>query len=343
MKNIDQLVRNNIQALKPYSSARDEFSGKEGIFLDANENPFGTYNRYPDPYQNQLKEEVSKIKNIPKKNIFVGNGSDEAIDLLFRIFCNPGKDKALTFSPTYGMYKVSAVINDVALIEIPLNEAYQIDESTLKNYLKDPQLKLIFICSPNNPTGNSIPRKTIQNILENFNGIVVVDEAYIDFSKEQSCLIFLKNYSNLVVLQTLSKAWGQAGLRIGFAFANEEIIQYFNKVKPPYNISEVNQQLAIKAIQNKVLFEENKAEILLEKEKLQSQLLKIKVVQNIFPSETNFLLIQIEDANTMYQKLVAENLIVRNRSSQIENALRITIGSPSENKKLIETLQKITL
>ncbi len=342
MKSIQTLVRNNIQSLKPYSSARDEFSGQEGIFLDANENPFGSYNRYPDPYQNRLKDEVSKLKNIPNKNIFVGNGSDEAIDLLFRIFCNPGKDKALTFTPTYGMYKVSAAINDIELIEIPLNQSYTIEESTIKNYYNNPELKLIFICSPNNPTGNYIPLKTVQNIVENFNGIVVIDEAYIDFSDNASILKNLSKYSNLVVLQTLSKAWGLAGARIGFAFANEEIIHYFNKVKPPYNVSTANQQLAIKALKNTTSFKKTKAEILVEKEKLSVALYNIKGVQRIFPSETNFLLIQMDNANEIYQKLVAEKLIVRNRSSQIENALRITIGSPSENKKLIETLQKIT-
>lgn len=342
MKSIQTLVRKNIQSLKPYSSARDEFSGQEGIFMDANENPFGFYNRYPDPYQNRLKDEVSKLKNIPNKNIFVGNGSDEAIDLLFRIFCNPGKDKALTFTPTYGMYNVSAAINNIELIEIPLNQSYTIEESTIKNYYNNPELKLIFICSPNNPTGNSIPLKTVQNIVENFNGIVVIDEAYIDFSDDASMLKILSKYSNLVVLQTLSKAWGLAGARIGFAFANKEIINYFNKVKPPYNVSTVNQQMAIKVLQNTASFKKTKAEILLEKQKLQSDLLKINGVQCIFPSETNFLLIQMDNANEIYQKLVAEKLIVRNRSKQIENALRITIGSPSENKKLIETLQKIT-
>lgn len=339
---MNQLIRKNIQALQPYSSARDEFSGEEGVLLDANENPFGVYNRYPDPYQNQLKEEVSKIKNIPIENIFVGNGSDEAIDLLFRIFCNPGKDKALTFTPTYGMYKVSAAINDVELLEIPLNQSFEIDELTLKNSLIDPNLKLIFICSPNNPTGNAIPLKTIQTILENFDGIVVVDEAYIDFSKKQSSLTLLTTYSNLVVLQTLSKAWGQAGLRIGFAFANHQIIHYLNKIKPPYNISEVNQQLAIKALKNKSFYENNKAEILSEKDTLEIAFSKIKGISHIFPSETNFLLIQIENADDVYTKLIYEKIIVRNRSSQIKNALRITIGSPSENRKLIESLQKIT-
>ncbi|MBW2938471.1 histidinol-phosphate transaminase [Aureisphaera sp. CAU 1614] len=339
---MNQLIRKNIQALQPYSSARDEFSGEEGVFLDANENPFGAYNRYPDPYQNQLKEEVSKIKKIPIENIFVGNGSDEAIDLLFRIFCNPGKDKALTFTPTYGMYKVSAAINDVELLEIPLNQSFEIDQLALKNSLVDPFLKLIFICSPNNPTGNSIPLKTVQIILENFNGIVVVDEAYIDFTKEKSSLTILDKYANLVVLQTLSKAWGQAGLRIGFAFANDQIIHYLNKIKPPYNISEVNQQLAVKALKNKSFYENNKAEILSEKDKIKVALSKIKGIFRIFPSETNFLLIQIENADDVYTKLKSEKIIVRNRSSQIKNALRITIGSPSENKKLIESLQKIT-
>ena len=342
MMSIKKLVRKNIQSLQPYSSARVEFSGVDGVFLDANENPYGNLNRYPDPYQRELKTVISDSKNIPPKNIFVGNGSDEAIDLLFRIFCNPGKDKALIFTPTYGMYKVSAAINDVEMIEIRLNDSFQIEESSVLNYVTNSALKLIFICSPNNPTGNVVSLKTIQKIIENFKGIVVVDEAYIDFSKQQSTIDLIEKYSNVVVLQTLSKAWGLAGARIGFAFANEEIINYFNKVKPPYNVSTANQQLAIQALKNTASFEKNKAEILLEKEKLQNDLLRIKGVKGIFPSETNFILIQIENADEIYSKLVAEKVIVRNRRSQIENTLRITVGSPSENQKLIKTLQNIT-
>lgn len=341
MKQLDDLVRKNVQDLLPYSSARDEFYGTEGIFLDANENPFGHYNRYPDPYQKTLKKRVAVVKNIPESQVFIGNGSDEAIDLLFRIFCEPRADKALTFTPTYGMYKVSAAINDVELIEVPLTENFQIAYDSVLPFLDHPDLKLIFICSPNNPTGNSVDRKTIENIIENFKGIVVIDEAYIDFSQEFSLTTWLAKYPQLVILQTLSKAWGQAGLRIGFAFAAKEIISYFNKVKPPYNISQVNQQLALKTLENTKDFEDKKAVILSEKELLQSELSELKGVYRVFSTDTNFILIQIKNANEVYKALVAEKLIIRNRSSQIKDALRITVGTPSENKKLLKTLQKI--
>lgn len=341
MKQLDVLVRKNVQDLLPYSSARDEFYGTEGIFLDANENPFGHYNRYPDPYQKTLKKRVAVVKNIPESQVFIGNGSDEAIDLLFRIFCEPRADKALTFTPTYGMYKVSAAINDVELIEVPLTENFQIAYDSVLPFLDHPDLKLIFICSPNNPTGNSVDRKTIENIIENFKGIVVIDEAYIDFSQEFSLTTWLAKYPQLVILQTLSKAWGQAGLRIGFAFAAKEIISYFNKVKPPYNISQVNQQLALKTLENTKDFEDKKAVILSEKELLQSELSELKGVYRVFSTDTNFILIQIKNASEIYNQLVAEKLIIRNRSSQIKDALRITVGTPSENKKLLKTLQKI--
>jgi histidinol-phosphate aminotransferase len=341
MKALSQLVRKNIQELKPYSSARDEFSQLEGIFIDANENPFGHYNRYPDPYQVTLKQELSRQKDIPMENIFIGNGSDEVIDLLIRIFCEPGLDKALTFVPTYGMYKVSSQINDVELIEIPLDSSFQIDFNRFIPYADDEKLKLIFICSPNNPTGNKMDKNTIVQIIESFNGIVVIDEAYIDFTSEKSCLELLSLYPHLVVLQTLSKAWGQAGLRIGCGFASQEIIAFFNKVKPPYNISKANQSLALTALQNWRLFQKNKKRILSEREKVVAALKPLPIIKRIFPSSTNFILIQMEDANEVYQKLVKEKIVVRNRSSQIEDALRITIGSPQENKKMIEILQKI--
>lgn len=343
MKNLDQLVRKNIQALKPYSSARDEFSGSAEILLDANESPFGEYNRYPDPYQKQLKEKLSQMKRLAPKNIFVGNGSDEAIDLLFRIFCEPGIDKALTFTPTYGMYQVSAQINNTEWIELPLNDSFRIDLGLLTPYLNDERLKLIFICSPNNPTGNLMNRRSLIHILESFKGMVVVDEAYIDFSEEDSCLTLIQKYPNLVVLQTLSKAWGQAGLRIGFAFANEEVISYFNKVKPPYNISMVNQTLALRALQNQVRFEENIQTIKAEKRKLERALEALPQIQKIYPSETNFILIQIENATSIYNDLVTKNIIVRDRSRQVENTLRVTVGTSEENKQLLQTLQHILL
>jgi len=337
---IKKLVRQNILNLKPYSSARDEFKGGNGIFLDANENPFGKLNRYPDPYQRKIKEKLSEINQISIENIFLGNGSDEVIDLAFRIFCEPKKDKILTFSPTYGMYEVSANINDVELISLDLDKDFQIDFEGLKTYLSDENLKLIFICSPNNPTGNSI--QNIKYILENFNGIVFIDEAYIDFSPEESFRNQIKNYPNLIVSQTFSKAWGMASVRVGIAYASEEIIQFYNKVKPPYNISQPNQNAILNTLKDEnIKFSENIKLILQEKKLLIENLEQLDLVKKIYPSDANFILIEVENANTVYQKLVDENLIVRNRNSVIKNCLRITVGSPEENEKLIETLKSI--
>jgi len=338
---IKNLVRKNILNLKPYSSARDEFKGENGIFLDANENPFGDLNRYPDPYQRKIKQKLSQLNQISADNIFLGNGSDEVIDLAFRIFCEPGKDKVLTFSPTYGMYEVSANINDVELINLALNEDFQIDLETLKPYLNDKNLKIIFICSPNNPTGNSI--KNIEYILENFNGIVFIDEAYIDFSPEESFRNQIENYPNLIVSQTFSKAWGMASVRVGIAYASEEIIKFHNKTKPPYNISQLNQNAIFDALndENIKLIQNNIKLILNEKKLLIQSLEQLSLVKKIFPSDANFILIEVENADWIYQKLVDENVIVRNRNSVIKNCLRITVGSPEENLKLIETLKSI--
>ena len=262
MVDLNNIVRSNILELKPYSSARDEFTGSEGIFLDANENPFGKLNRYPDPYQKKLKQKLAELKAVNANNIFIGNGSDEVIDLAFRIFCTPGIDEALTFSPTYGMYSVSAGINNIKLIELPLNQEFQIDLDKLKPFFDDTRIKLIFICSPNNPTGNLINKKDIEYILNSFQGIVIIDEAYIDFSGIDSLISLTSKYNNLIVSQTLSKAWGLAGARVGIAYANEEIIKLYNKVKPPYNVSEINQQTAIKALENRNTFTEILAQIL---------------------------------------------------------------------------------
>ena len=338
---IKNLVRKNILNLKPYSSARDEFEGENGIFLDANENPFGELNRYPDPYQLKIKQKLSELNQISTENIFLGNGSDEVIDLAFRIFCEPKKDKVLTFSPTYGMYEVSANINDVELINVELNEDFQIDLETLKPYFEDDNLKIIFICSPNNPTGNSI--KNIKYILENFNGIVFIDEAYIDFSPEESFRNQIKNYPNLIVSQTFRKAWGMASVRVGIAYASEEIIKFYNKVKPPYNISQLNQDAIIKTLNDENINQvsENIKIILEEKKSLIQNLEKLDLVKTIFPSDANFVLIEVDNANSVYQELVNQNVIIRNRNSVIKNCLRITVGSPDENKKLIETLQNI--
>ena len=340
---IKNLVRKNILNLQPYSSARDEFEGENGIFLDANENPFGELNRYPDPYQLKIKQKLSELNQIPSENIFLGNGSDEVIDLAFRIFCEPKKDKVLTFSPTYGMYEVSANINDVELINLELNKDFQIDLENLKPYFEDENLKIIFICSPNNPTGNSI--KNIKYILENFNGIVFIDEAYIDFSPEESFRNQIKNYPNLIVSQTFSKAWGMASVRVGIAYASEEIIKFYNKVKPPYNISQLNQDAILNTLNDENINQvsENIKIILEEKKSLIQNLEKLDLVKTIFPSDANFILIEVDNANSVYQELVNQNVIIRNRNSVIKNCLRITVGSPEENLKLIETLQTIKI
>lgn len=340
---IQKLIRKNILNLEPYSSARDEFKGENGIYLDANENPFGELNRYPDPYQSKVKQKLSEINQISTENIFLGNGSDEVIDLAFRIFCEPKKDKVLTFSPTYGMYEVSANINDVELINLDLGKNFQIDFGTLKSYLNDENLKIIFICSPNNPTGNSI--RDIKYILENFKGIVFIDEAYIDFSLEESFRNQIKNYSNLIVSQTFSKAWGMASVRVGIAYASKEIIKFYNKVKPPYNISTLNQDAILNTLNNEKINQvsENIEIILKEKKNLIENLEKLNLVKKIFPSDTNFLLIEVDNADSVYQELVNQNMIVRNRNSVFKNCLRITVGSPEENKKLIETLKSIEI
>ena len=341
--NIKNLVRKNILSLNPYSSARDEFEGENGIFLDANENPFGELNRYPDPYQRKIKQKLSELNQIPTENIFLGNGSDEVIDLAFRIFCEPKKDKVLTFLPTYGIYEVSANINDVELFNLDLTEDFQINLENLKPYFNDENLKIIFICSPNNPTGNSI--KNIKYILENFNGIVFIDEAYIDFSPEESFRNQIKNYPNLIVSQTFSKAWGMASVRVGIAYASEEIIKFYNKVKPPYNISQLNQDAILNTLNDEKINQvsENIKIILEEKKSLIQNLEKLDLVKKIFPSDANFILVKVDNADSVYQELVKKKVIIRNRNSVIKNCLRITVGSPEENQKLIETLQTIKI
>lgn len=343
MFNLNSLVRRNILELEPYSSARDEFKGSDGIFLDANENPFGEENRYPDPYQKLLKEKLAEYKVVNSKNIFVGNGSDEIIDLAFRIFCNPGKDKALTFSPTYGMYDVSANINDVDLIKLPLNNEFQIDLETLKPYLKDEDLKLIFICSPNNPTGNLLNKQSIEKVLNQFNGIVIIDEAYIDFSNSESWMRVIDDYPNLIVLQTFSKAWGLANSRVGVGYANQKTIQLFNKVKPPYNVSGSNQLSVIKALSNTALFNVNLLTIKCEKIELVKQIKLLKYVKKVYPSEANFLLVEVTDANLVYGELVRKRIIIRNRNKIIDNCIRITVGTKNENKQLMSALKNIEL
>jgi len=339
MFSLKNIVRKNILTLEAYSSARDEYTGEASVFLDANENPFGNLNRYPDPQQKELKNSLSKLKNIAPENIFIGNGSDEIIDLAFRIFCKPGKDKVLTFSPTYGMYDVSANINDVELLKIPLTDNFQINLNEVKPYLNNECLKIIFICSPNNPTGNTINTADIEYILNNFNGIVILDEAYIDFSPENSWNTKLAEHPNLIVSQTFSKAWGLAAARVGIAYTNANIINLFNKVKPPYNVSELNQKEAINALNNTAEFEKNKRIILIEKDRVSTALRTLTQVKKVYPSDANFLLIEVNDANGTYNNLVTHKIIIRNRNSIIKNCVRVTVGSPEENTKLINTLK----
>jgi histidinol-phosphate aminotransferase len=340
---IEKLLRPHLRNLVPYSSARDDFKGKASFYLDANENPFNNgLNRYPDPHQSELKKVLSRIKNIPVKNIFIGNGSDEAIDLLFRAFCEPDKDNIIALPPTYGMYKVSAKINNVAVKEVLLDEFFDIDiEKTLATI--DINTRLIFLCSPNNPTGNSLSRVAINKILANFNGLVAVDEAYIDFSSLPSLTQWIQEFPNLVVLQTLSKAWGLASARIGLCLGSEPVINVLNKIKPPYNISGPDQQLALKALENESSVKERVEQIKTQRQWVLNELNKIlEVVFTVYPSDANFLLVKVVDANRAYQFLSDAGIIVRNRSKEpnCESCLRITVGTEPENQLLIQKIKE---
>ncbi|HXB45033.1 MAG TPA: histidinol-phosphate transaminase [Puia sp.] len=344
----ENLLRENIKKLVPYSSARDEFPGEAKVFLDANENSLGSpltvwYNRYPDPLQWKVKEALSKIKGVQSKNIFLGNGSDECIDILFRAFCNPGKDNVIINPPTYGMYEVSAHINDVEVRRALLMDDFQLDLIHLEGMVDD-HTKIIWICSPNNPSGNSMHREDIETVLNNFHGLVVIDEAYINFSRHRSFIQELAEYPNLVVLQTLSKAWGLAGLRMGMAFASEEIIAIYNKVKPPYNINQSSQQLALKALQQVGQVNEMINAIVEMREKLKEQLALLPAVLKVYPSDANFLLVKVADANAVYDYLLQKQIVVRDRS-RVElcaGCLRITVGSEGENKELITVLAQFS-
>ncbi|MDX2190618.1 MAG: histidinol-phosphate transaminase [Bacteroidota bacterium] len=344
--NLNSLVRNNIRNLKPYTSARDEYKGKEGVFLDANENAFGSvtselHNRYPDPLQWEVKYGLEKIKGVSVQNIFLGNGSDEPIDLLYRCFCNPGIDNVIITPPTYGMYEVSANINDVAVQKVNLTNDYQLNVNEIIEAINS-KTKLIFLCSPNNPTGNCLDNNDITKIIEAFQGIVVVDEAYIDFAPDNSLLPVLNKYANLVVLQTFSKAWGMANLRLGMAFASQEIIQLFNKVKPPYNINGLTQKIVLDALKNVSKKDAFVDDILKSKNQLIKELQKINIVQKIYPSDANFILVKTKDGKKIYDYLVENKVIVRDRSnvSLCEGCLRITVGTPDENQILINYLMK---
>ncbi len=344
MFELEKLVRKNVLKLKPYSSARDEFQGTASVYLDANENPYpdSLYNRYPDPHQLKLKERISEIKNIPVDQIFLGNGSDEPIDLLIRAFCEPGSDNVLIPQPTYGMYTVSAEINYVKIKTVKLTADFDLDEAEVQQAV-DPNTKLIFLCSPNNPSGNLLSFEKVKQIISGFSGIVIVDEAYIDFTSYPGFLSLLNQYSNLVVLQTLSKAWGLAAIRLGMCFASKEIVNVLNKIKPPYNISLLSQNAAVEGLQN---IDQKNAwvkEIILQRDWMAKELTHIKAVKKVYPSDANFLLVKISNAREMYNQLVSRGIIVRDRSKVIlcDDCLRITVGTPLENQTLLKELNTI--
>jgi len=342
MKEIDQLIRPTIRSLEPYSSARDEYTGSEALFLDANENPYnGPYNRYPDPHQQLLKEKISRLKSIPAANIFAGNGSDEAIDLLFRVFCEPGSDNVVSIDPTYGMYSVCAGINNTEYRRVPLGNGFSLDTAAIEKAC-DSHTKLVFLCSPNNPTSNSFDPEEMLSLVERLNTIIVVDEAYIDFSKRPSLKDRVMEYPNLVVLQTFSKAWAMAAIRLGIALASEEIIAYMNKVKYPYNVNMLTQQYALEAIEKADTLEERTKVILDQRKTLERKLKKFRFVLQVFPSDANFLLVRVDKPKKIYNYLIGKKIIVRDRSdaAMCEGSLRITVGTPEENDALTGALME---
>ena len=344
MKDLKEIVRKNIYSLKPYSSARNEFKGEASIFIDANENPYDTpYNRYPDPLQLQVKEKISALKGVPVENIFLGVGSDEPIDLLYRIFCEPQTDNVVALEPTYGMYSVCADINNVEYRKVSLKENYQFSADELLA-TTDENSKIIWLCSPNNPTGNALDTAEIEKVLKNFSGIVAVDEAYIDFSSQPSYLNVLKEYPNMVVLQTFSKAWGSAGVRLGMAFASEEIIKIFNKVKYPYNVNVLTQRYAIKLLDNFSQVEKKVKAILKNREKLEKQLAKVECVKEVYPTDANFILVKTIDSDAIYKYLIEKGIVARNRNgiTLCDNCLRITVGTAEENKQVIAALKNFS-
>ena len=353
---LGNLVRDNIKNLKPYSSARHEFTGKASVFLDANENAYGSpltsptgeglgvrFNRYPDPLQWQLKFQLARIKGVPAENICIGNGSDEIIDLAYRIFCNPGKDNVIICPPTYGMYAVNADINDVEIRKVNLTAAFQLDVEGILQ-ATDSNSKLLFICSPNNPTGNNMNRADVELLLNNFPGIVIIDEAYINYSKQKTFIQELTEYPNLIVMQTLSKAWGLAALRLGLCYASLDIIDLFNKVKPPYNVNGASQQIALEALQNAALVNEWIQEVVVEKNKLSKALAELSYVKRVYPSDANFILTEVDNAESLYDHLSSKGIVVRNRSKEVlcSNCLRITVGTTAENENLIEMLKNFS-
>lgn len=344
MRNIESMIRPCIFKLHPYSSARDEFHGKASVLLDANENPFDTdYNRYPDPHQLELKEKISRIKRVRPENLFLGNGSDEAIDLSFRIFCNPAEDNVVALNPTYGMYEVCAEVNDIEYRPVDLNaEDFSFTASSVMKACDD-RTKMIFLCSPNNPTGNLLNREEIYKILDSFDGIVIIDEAYNDFSGEKSFIGDLDKYSRLIVFQTLSKAWGGAGIRLGMAFASEEIISYYNRVKYPYNINRLTQSAALKILSEEEKMRAKLERILSERDRMFVELQAVPTVEKVYPSKANFFLIKIKEgrADDVYGYLINDEVVVRNRTNVdlCSGCLRVAVGTPAQNNKLLSDLK----
>ena len=344
--NIQDLIRPTIKALKPYSSARDEFQGNSDdmVFLDANENPFENgVNRYPDPQQRTLKSLLSKIKGVPQQSILLGNGSDEVLDLIYRTFCEPNQDNIITLPPTYGMYSVLANINAIEIKSVQLDADFQPKVEDILN-VANSNSKLLFLCSPNNPTGNSFEVKSIERLIDEFKGIVVIDEAYIDFSNKESWTSRLNEFSNLIITQTLSKAYGMAGIRLGICYASEEIISVLNRIKPPYNVNILTQQKAISQLEQQGLTQNQVTNILKERDLLITKLESIDYISKIYPSDANFVLVEVDDANKRYDQLIDKGIVIRNRTTQpgCENCLRFTIGTPKENRTLIDTLKSIS-
>lgn len=340
---VEELIRPNIRALKPYSSARSEFTGAASVFLDANESPFDNgYNRYPDPLQKELKEQIARIKQVEAAQIFLGNGSDEAIDLIYRIFCIPGYDNVVATAPTYGMYQVCAEINDIEYRPVKLSTEYTLQADAILQATDD-HTKVIFLCSPNNPTGNLLDGKEIKRILDSFPGIVVIDEAYIDFAASPSWLRQLTDYPNLIVLQTFSKAWGQASIRLGMAFGSPMIIHYFNKVKYPYNINLLTQRHALEILSNQALIKKQTDLVLMERARLEKELAELPLVIRLYPTDANFILVQVADPDRIYQNLSGQGVIVRNRNKVVlcEGCLRITVGTKIENDQLLDVLKNL--
>lgn len=340
MNRIENLVRGNVRSLCPYSTARDEYQGSIGVFLDANESPYENgVNRYPDPHQKQLKARLSEIKGVPVENIFLGNGSDEAIDLMYRIFCEPGKDNAVMIAPSYGMYSVAADINDVEVRMVPLGEEFSLPKQALLDAC-DERTKLMFLCSPNNPSGNAYEKEELIGLIEKFPGIVIVDEAYVDFSAKGSLRSLVNDYENLVVLQTLSKAWGMAGLRLGMAFAQPYIIKLMSMVKYPYNICQATQDAVLRLLEEPV--DEKVAEIIEQRKKVAAEILTFSCVKKVYASDANFLLVEFDDADAMYEHLLKDGIIVRNRNKVMgcKNCLRLTIGLEEENVKMINSISE---